>query len=38
MRFKQKKLTDQELPPPPALPPLAAVRGQFKAILKDFSP
>jgi hypothetical protein len=39
MRFKHKKLTDEELPPPPpVLPPLNAVRGQFKAILKQFSP
>ena len=38
MRFKRKKLTDEELPPPPALPPVAAVKEQFKAILKDFSP
>jgi hypothetical protein len=38
MRFKQRKLTGEELPPLPALPPVAAVKGQFKAILKDFSP
>ena len=39
MRFKHKKLTDEELPPPPpVLPPLEAVKGQFKAILKEFSP
>ena len=38
MRFKQKKLTGEELPPLPALPPVAAVKGQFKAILRDFSP
>ncbi len=39
MRFKHKKLTEEELPPPPpVLPPLNAVRGQFKAILKKYSP
>ena len=38
MRFKQKKLTDEELPPLPALPSLGAVRAQFKAILEEFSP
>ena len=38
MRYKQKKVTEGELPPPPALPPVEAVKGQFKAILKDFSP
>ncbi len=39
MRFKHRKLTEDELPsPPPALPPLEAVSGQFKAILKEFSP
>lgn len=37
MRFKPKKLTAEELPPPPALPPLEAVRGQFKTILRPFS-
>ena len=36
MRFKHKKLTDEELPPPPALPPLDAVKGQFKTILQAF--
>jgi hypothetical protein len=36
MRFKRKKLTDEELPPPPALPPVEAVKGQIKAILQDF--
>jgi hypothetical protein len=36
MRFKHKKLTDEDLPPPPALPPLEAVKGQFKAILQAF--
>jgi hypothetical protein len=38
MRFKHKKLTDEDLPPPPALPPLEAVKGQFKAILQAFPP
>jgi hypothetical protein len=37
MRFKSKKLTDEELPPPPSLPPLEAVKGQIKAILGTFS-
>jgi hypothetical protein len=36
MRFKHKKLTDADLPMPPALPPLEAVKGQFKAILQAF--
>jgi hypothetical protein len=38
MRFKPKKLTEAELPPPPVLPPVAAVKEQFKAILRTFSP
>jgi hypothetical protein len=38
MRFKHKKLTDEELPPPPALPPMEAVKGQIKAILQAFPP
>jgi hypothetical protein len=38
MRFKHKKLTDEDLPPPPALPPLEAVKGQIKAILQAFPP
>jgi DNA repair exonuclease SbcCD ATPase subunit len=38
MRFKHKKLTEEELPPPPALPPLEAVKGQIKAILQAFPP
>ncbi len=38
MRFKTKKLTDEELPPPPELPPLDAVKGEFKTILRAFSP
>jgi hypothetical protein len=36
MRFKHKKLTDKDLPPPPALPPLEAVKGQIKTILQAF--
>jgi hypothetical protein len=36
MRFKHKKMTDEDLPPPPALPPLEAVKGQFKTILQAF--
>lgn len=36
MRFKLKRLTDEELPPPPALPPLDAVKGRLKAILREF--
>jgi hypothetical protein len=36
MRFKHKKLTNEDLPVPPALPPLEAVKGQFKAILQAF--
>jgi hypothetical protein len=38
MRYKHQKLTDEDLPPPPALPPLEAVKGQFKAILQAFPP
>ena len=38
MLFKKREFTEEELPPPPALPPVRAVRGQFKAILKDFKP
>jgi len=36
MRFKHRKLTDKDLPPPPALPPLEAVKGQLKATLQAF--
>jgi|UniRef100_A0A7V6A4S1 hypothetical protein len=36
MRFKHKKLTDKDLPPPPSLPPLEAVKRQIKAILQAF--
>ncbi len=38
MRYKHKRLTDADLPAPPALPPLEAVKGQFKAILQAFPP
>jgi hypothetical protein len=38
MRYKHKKLTDEDLPPPPALPPLDAVKGQLKTILQAFPP
>jgi hypothetical protein len=38
MRFKRRKLTDEELPPPPLLPPWEAVKGQIKPILRAFSP
>jgi hypothetical protein len=38
MRFKHKKLTDEDLPPPPGLPPLEAVKGQIKAILQAYPP
>jgi len=38
MRFKHRKLTAEELPPPPALPALEALRGRLKAILGAFSP
>jgi hypothetical protein len=38
MRAKHKKLTEAELPPPPVLPPVAAIKEQFKAILRAFGP
>ena len=38
MRFKRRKLTDEELPPPPSLPPWEAVKGQIKEILRTLSP
>ena len=38
MRFKIKKLTEEELPPPPGLPPLDKVKGQIKTALEAFSP
>jgi hypothetical protein len=38
MRFQHKKLADEDLPSPPALPPVEAVKGQFKTILQAFPP
>lgn len=38
MRFKRKRLTDQDLPPPPDLPPLEKVKGPLKEILGAYSP
>jgi len=34
MRFKRQKLTDEQLPPVPALPPLAEVQGELSALLE----
>jgi hypothetical protein len=33
MRFKRRKLTDEQLPPVPALPPLAEIKGKLEALL-----
>jgi len=33
MRFKRQKLTDEQLPPAPVLPPLAAIKGKLAALL-----
>jgi hypothetical protein len=33
MRFKRQKLTDQELPPAPVLPPLAEITGKLAALV-----
>jgi hypothetical protein len=33
MRFKRQKLTDEQLPPVPALPPLAEIKGKLTALL-----
>jgi hypothetical protein len=33
MRFKRQKLTDEQLPPAPVLPPLAAIKGELTALL-----
>jgi hypothetical protein len=33
MRFKRQKLTDEQLPPAPVLPPLAEIKGQLAALL-----
>jgi hypothetical protein len=38
MRFKHRKLTAEELPPPPVLPPWDAVKSQLKASLRDLAP
>jgi hypothetical protein len=38
MRFKPKKLTPEQAPPPPSLPPWKAVKGQVKEILRALSP
>jgi hypothetical protein len=38
MRFKRKKLSPEQAPPPPALPPWKAVKGQVKEILRTLSP
>jgi hypothetical protein len=33
MRFKRQKLTDEQLPPAPVLPPLAEIKGQLTALI-----
>jgi hypothetical protein len=33
MRFKRQKLTEEQLPPVPVLPPLAQIKGQLAALL-----
>jgi len=33
MRFKRQKLTDEQLPPVPVLPPLAEIKGKLAALL-----
>jgi len=33
MRFKRQKLTDEQLPPAPVLPPLAEIKGELNALL-----
>jgi hypothetical protein len=33
MRFKRQKLTDEQLPPVPVLPPLAEIKGKLTALL-----
>jgi len=33
MRFKHQKLTDEQLPPAPVLPPLAEIKGELTALL-----
>jgi len=34
MRFKRQKLTDEQLPPVPALPPLPEIQGELSALLE----
>jgi hypothetical protein len=36
MRFKRRKLTEEELPPLPALPPLEGVKGKLKEVADRF--
>jgi|UniRef100_A0A7C5AKL5 hypothetical protein len=38
MRFKRRKLTDEELPPPLKLPPLERIKGPLQEILGDVTP
>ena len=38
MLFKHRRLSDEELPPPPVLPPLDQVKGALKRVLSQFSP
>lgn len=35
MRFKRQKLTDEQLPPVPTLPPLAAIKGKLESLLEQ---
>lgn len=34
MRFKRQRLSEEELPPPPALPPLAEIKGRLLEVLE----
>jgi len=34
MRFKRQKLTDEQLPPAPVLPPLAEIKGKLEALIE----
>jgi hypothetical protein len=39
MRFKRRKLTDEQLPPVPVLPPLAEIKGKLDSVLgRIYSP
>jgi hypothetical protein len=38
MRFKHRRLSDEELPPPPSLPPPAQIKGALKQVLSHFGP